>query len=114
MAETEGGSDQLYRCPKCGSDRLNRNGFLMSTEGFKLQKWVCRNCDCRFTEKPNDYMQNRIIPQRHVCVNILQEKTKNMAPETDAKTVLEESQAKLDVKGKLRICFLHAAPRIQH
>jgi integrase len=46
-------------------------------------------------------MQNKTIPERHVCVNILQEKTKNMAPETDAKTVLEESQAKFDVKGKL-------------
>jgi len=45
-------------------------------------------------------MRNRAIPQRHVCVSILQEKTKNMAPETDAKTVLEESQTKFDVKGK--------------
>jgi|SRR5271157_643212 len=99
MVEEE--ATPLYRCPKCGSDKLNRNGFLMSSEGFKLQKWVCRNCDCRFTEKPNDYMRNRTIPQRHVCVELLQEKTKNMAPETDAKTVLEESQTKFDVKGKL-------------
>jgi integrase len=93
-------TDLLYRCPRCGSDRLNRNGFFVSVDGFKAQKWLCRNCDCRFTEKPNDIKENRTIAQRHVCV-ILQEKTKNMAPETDAKTVLEESQDKFDVKGKL-------------
>jgi integrase len=93
------GSGRLYHCPQCGSDKLNRNGFLVSADGFKLQKWLCRNCDCRFTEKPNDYKENRVIPQRRVCT-VLQD-VKNMTPETEEKTVLGESQAKYDVKGKL-------------
>lgn len=101
LAQVRQTSKQSYRCPKCGSDKLNRNGFLVSADGFKAQKWLCRNCDLRFTEKPNDYMPIRTIPTRHVCVSILQEKTKNMMSETDAKPVLEESQTKLDEKGKL-------------
>jgi integrase len=93
------GSDQLYRCPKCGSDRLNKNGFFVSVDGFKAQKWLCRNCGCRFNEQQNDYIRKRTIPNGRVCV-VLQDVTKNMTPETDAKTVLEGSP-KLDLKGKL-------------
>jgi len=89
----------LYRCPKCGSDKLNRNGFLVSADGFKAQKWLCRNCDCRFTEKPNDYKVTRTIPNGRVCA--IRMDVENMTPETDEKTVLEESHAKFDVKGKL-------------
>jgi integrase len=97
--EAEEGSNHLYCCPKCGSDRLNRNGFLVSADGFKLQKWVCPDCDCHLTKRPNNYKESRIIPQRRVCT-VLQD-VKNMTLEAEEKTVLGESHAKLDVKGKL-------------
>lgn len=88
----------LYLCPQCGSDKLNRNGFLVSADGFRLQRWFCRHCGLRFSEKPNQYKERRTIPNGRVCA-ILQD-VKNMTPETDEKTVLEGSP-KFDLKGKL-------------
>jgi len=91
-------TDLLYRCPGCGSERLNRNGFFVSADGFKAQKWFCRNCGLRFSEQPNDYIRKRTIPNGRVCA-VLQD-VKNMTSPENGKTILEESP-KFDLKGKL-------------
>lgn len=31
------------RCPKCGSEDINKNGFVYTTEGQK-QRYLCKKC----------------------------------------------------------------------
>jgi integrase len=38
-------------CPKCGSTKLYKDGLRYLANGAITQRWVCRNCCCRFTER---------------------------------------------------------------
>jgi integrase len=44
------------RCPECGSTKLYRDGLRYLTDGSSVQRWLCRNCGFRFSEKrkPNE------------------------------------------------------------
>ena len=91
-------------CPKCGSSKLWKDGFRYN-DGFVVQKYMCanKNCQRRFTPKHKSYNLYRTISNQHVCV-LLKEKTKNMTPETENKTVLGEinrQSTQFDIKGKL-------------
>ena len=37
-------------CPQCGSDRLYRDGLRYLNDGSTVQRWLCRNCNFRFSE----------------------------------------------------------------
>ncbi|MEM3000099.1 MAG: hypothetical protein QXX34_06220, partial [Candidatus Bathyarchaeia archaeon] len=41
----------LLRCPECGSERLYRDGMRYLRSGEARQRWLCRNCGYRFSEK---------------------------------------------------------------
>jgi transposase-like protein len=40
-------------CPQCGSQRLYRDGLRYLADGTSVQRWLCRDCDYRFSEKPS-------------------------------------------------------------
>jgi len=39
------------RCPECGSSRLYKDGLRYLANGQTVQRWLCRNCGYRFSEK---------------------------------------------------------------
>jgi len=45
---------QILCCPECGSVRLWRDG-LRYTEGGPVQRWLCRECGYRFSERHNNF-----------------------------------------------------------
>ncbi|MEM2367781.1 MAG: tyrosine-type recombinase/integrase [Candidatus Bathyarchaeia archaeon] len=38
-------------CPECGSTRLYKDGLRYLADGQAVQRWLCRNCGYRFSEK---------------------------------------------------------------
>jgi len=38
-------------CPECGSKLLYRDGFRYLADGSQTQRWLCRSCGYRFSEK---------------------------------------------------------------
>jgi len=38
-------------CPECGSSRLFKDGLRYLWDGSAVQRWLCRNCGYRFSEK---------------------------------------------------------------
>lgn len=41
-------------CPECGLKRLYRDGLRYLKRGRAVQRWLCRNCGYRFSEKNSD------------------------------------------------------------
>lgn len=39
------------RCPECGSSKLYRDGMRYLSNGEAVQRWLCRVCCYRFSEK---------------------------------------------------------------
>jgi integrase len=37
-------------CPQCGSTRSFKDGFRSLRDGRKVQRWLCKNCACRFSQ----------------------------------------------------------------
>jgi integrase/rubredoxin len=86
-------------CPECGSNLLYRDGLRYLVDESTVQRWLCRNCGYRFSEKPlNNLSDNKA--KRQICV-ILQD-AKNLATATETKTVTGEiEKQQQDLKGKL-------------
>ncbi|MEM3464443.1 MAG: hypothetical protein QXL91_06230, partial [Candidatus Bathyarchaeia archaeon] len=42
---------QNLSCPQCGSTRLYKDGLRYLASGQAIQRWLCRNCGYRFSEK---------------------------------------------------------------
>jgi integrase/DNA-directed RNA polymerase subunit M/transcription elongation factor TFIIS len=40
-------------CPECGSKLLYRDGIRYLADGSQTQRWLCRNCGYRFSERQN-------------------------------------------------------------
>jgi len=99
-------------CPHCGSDRLWRDGLRYSIFGDKIQRWLCRNCELRFSD-PVDVQKSwstferverveakprkatgDIVSTRQICVT----ETKNLAAEQQQIEVPRRSE---DINGKI-------------
>jgi integrase/predicted RNA-binding Zn-ribbon protein involved in translation (DUF1610 family) len=39
------------KCPECGSERLYRDGLRRLADGSQTQRWLCRECGFRFSER---------------------------------------------------------------
>jgi integrase len=44
------GASPSNPCPQCGSKKLWRDGQRYSDFGFKIQRWLCRDCGLRFSD----------------------------------------------------------------
>jgi integrase len=43
-------TDEGLRCPECSSNRLYRAGKRYRADGSEVQRWLCRDCDYRFSD----------------------------------------------------------------
>jgi integrase len=43
---------EIVVCSECGSTRLYRDGLRYLSEGEAVQRWLCRDCGYRFSERP--------------------------------------------------------------
>lgn len=99
---------QPPKCPQCGSKKLYKDGLRYLNNGTNIQRWLCRNCGYRFSQKRplqknQDWQINTpstLLSKRQVF-ELLTEESKNLtASEAKQETPLRDS-TKLDVKGKL-------------
>ena len=104
-------------CPECGSTKLFRDGFRYPANGQPVQRWLCRNCGFRFSEKRKNLKTKRDNNnKRQVCVAGSNPASKNLAKavlaltETDGRTTSgqagaaapnQTTQSQADVKGEI-------------
>jgi integrase len=89
-------------CPQCASKKLYRDGFRHLADGSSVQRWLCRDCAYRFSEKPSQKKlkwsintSNTLISRRRICAN--RKEAKNLTTATETKTVAGD----LDTRGLL-------------
>jgi integrase len=77
-------------CPQCGSQRLYRDGLRYLSDGSSIQRWLCRNCAYRFSEKPSqeksEWSINKstaLVSRRRICAK----EAKNLTTATETKAV---------------------------
>jgi integrase len=97
-------------CPQCGSKRLYRDGFHYLADGSSVQRWLCRDCAYRFSEKPPQKnlkwqinTTNTLTSKRRICAN--RKEAKNLTAATETKTVAGEEEQ--TTKGKMLQFALH-------
>ena len=80
------------KCPQCSSERLYKDGLRYLSSGESVQRWLCRTCGYRFSEKPPQKnqewsinTQSGLTPIRQICV--IQKEAKNLDSATEIKTV---------------------------
>ena len=112
------------RCPQCGGDRVYKDGLRRLWDGNTVQRFLCRRCGYRFSEKvpqgPTQPLQKRLgmsqhierietqslnselaVPSTYQVCAALARGAKNLSA-TEIKTVAgEESQTRQDAKGKI-------------
>ena len=89
-------------CPNCGSQKVWRDGLRDTHEG-NVQRWICRQCGYRFSEKPLQKNQECSINTQpnltsicQICVDNNKE-TKNLTNALETKTGAgEENQISAD------------------
>jgi len=77
---------------ECGSKNLYRDGLRYLADGSSIQRWLCRNCAYRFSEKPSQTKPEWSIntpvtlrSRRQICAT--KKEAKNLVPQTEIKTV---------------------------
>lgn len=53
---------QPLKCPECGSERVWKKGFRKTSRG-RVQRWICRECGCRFSPRNHAEPRNLILNQ---------------------------------------------------
>jgi integrase len=85
------------QCPQCGSVRLYKDGIRYLADGSQTQRWLCRSCGYRFSEKSfkNCQTNNRSdAHQKAILMEVQRQIEKREAGAT-------EQTAQQDVKGKI-------------
>jgi integrase len=92
-------------CPNCGSKKSDRDGLRYLANGSSIQRWLCKKCAYRFSEKPPQKnqewsinTQTNLISKRRICAT--DKEATNLTHATETKTVCvgDENQT---IKGKL-------------
>jgi integrase len=88
----------MVLCPECGSKLLYRDGLRYLSDGSQTQRWLCKKCGFRFSEKGNSYKDCQTNSNHQLCA-ILKE-AKKLDTATEIKTVAGESpKTQQDAKG---------------
>jgi integrase/recombinase XerD len=101
---------QILKCPECGSNRLYKDGLRYLTDSTTIQRWLCRECCYRFSEKKplqknRDWQINTssaLLSKRQVC-ELLTRASKNLTEvETRQETAQREGTTQTaDIKGRI-------------
>lgn len=105
-------------CPQCGSAKIYRDGFRMRADGTPVQRFICRICGLRFSERaPAESSRplqncprwqinraNPLVSSRQVC-DLLTEGSTNLATVEKEKlpdsTIDTQTRQNLTINGKL-------------
>jgi transposase-like protein len=89
-------------CPSCGSQKAWRDGIRDTHEG-NVQRWLCRDCGFRFSEKPlqkntkGGLNNQKALQYKHQICAL---EAKNLDSATEIKTVAgEKSNTQQDING---------------
>jgi integrase len=98
------GTSPPNQCPQCGSTSLYRDGLRYLADGSSIQRWFCRTCAYRFSEKPSQKNSKWSINTQTALVSNCQigatdKEAKNLDLATETKTVAGEERQ--SAKGKL-------------
>jgi integrase len=92
-----GGEEASRECPECHSKKNWKAGVRQTPNG-EIQRFLCRDCGFRFSEKSNIELQVNDI--RQLCA--ISEEAKKLDTATEIKTVAGEiGKKQQDVKGKI-------------
>ncbi len=96
-------------CPQCGNNRPFKDGLRSLFNGDSAQRWRCRNCGYRYsdkqpakppqkTSKQSLNTHDHVVFKRQICAIL--EEAKNLTTATETKTVAGVSPLQ-DSKGKI-------------
>jgi integrase len=93
------------QCPQCSSNRLYRDDLRYLSGGGSIQRWLCRDCGLRFSEKPSQESSKWSIntpavlkSRRQICATL--KEAKNLTQATETKTVAGDlERLPQDAKG---------------
>ncbi len=98
-------------CPQCNSTKLFKDGFRRWDNGEKVQRWLCRDCAFRFSEKnvnrlsrkkSNQSFNNQSASLSNYRLSAILQEAKKMDRAAETKTVAGESPLdQQSPKGKL-------------
>ncbi len=100
-------------CTNCNSMRLFKNGLRKLVNGEKVQRWSCRECGHRFTEKkpqnpklpPQQNLQRRLNSPSNIVIDnqlCALKEAKKLDNAIETKTIAGEEKAiEQDIKGRL-------------
>ena len=95
--EANGGEEASRECPECHSKRNWKAGFRETNFG-SVQRFLCRDCGFRFSEKSN--IESRVNNGRQLSAIL--EEAKKLDSATETKTVAgERNKAKEEITGKI-------------
>ena len=93
-----GGETASRKCPNCHSNSFWKNGKRKTRYGL-IQRYICRDCDTRFSESSLLSTHSYHSGVRQICVT-LTDGTKNLT-EVETRTKNRLAGATEDTKGKI-------------
>lgn len=83
----------VVQCPQCGSKRVFRNGHRNTEDGEDIQRWLCRDCSFRFSDKvaKSKVLNIRGPENRSNQLCAILEEAKKLDSTTENKTVVGET-----------------------
>ena len=85
----------MLKCSECNGSRIYKDGFRYTNDG-QIQRFLCRDCGFRFSNKP--YKRCQTNETHQLCVL----EAKKLDSQTETKTVAGKSLLeKQIIKGKL-------------
>ena len=89
-------------CPECGATNIFRNGFRRVSDGNQIQRFLCRKCGYRFSDKSTTPQRSRVShdASNHSQVCVFQQEAKNLDTATETKTVAGDLKNQMDAGVK--------------
>jgi len=85
-------------CPECGSSDFWKDGLRYLPDGDSVQRFLCKKCGFRFSERQNSNSLSDIRKGIQICASL--ESVKNLDTATETKTVAGEiGKQQQDTKG---------------
>ena len=91
------GTPAVLYCPSCGCDRLYKASKRKTAEGLVLQRYLCRECSLRFSEK-NPFKLSKTTTARQLCAK---KDAKKLEAEQQTTEVLRRDINTGDFKQKI-------------
>ncbi len=108
MRVAAGTGSQIPTCPKCTSKNVWRDGHWTPMFGKPIQRWLCRQCDFRFSD-PAEVEAARKLLQQELSVETKELKSgtslssKRQICAEEAKNLTETAETQLSVSQREKL-----------